>query len=63
MSFEDVIPSLVTMEENATLAVIPTIEEIKEAMFKMDLDSELGFDGFLGMFFQTCWDIVGQNVL
>ncbi|XP_019167707.1 PREDICTED: uncharacterized protein LOC109163418 [Ipomoea nil] len=37
-------------------------EEVKEAVWKLDLDSAAGSDGFSGAFFRSCWDIVEEDV-
>lgn len=58
-----VIPSLVTNAENDWLTVIPSTEEIKNAVFAMDASSAPGPDGFPGCFYQSCWDIVGSDVV
>ncbi|KAF9589386.1 hypothetical protein IFM89_023418 [Coptis chinensis] len=58
----ELIPKLVTDEENANLSEIPTITEIKHAVFNMDANSSPGPDGFQGAFYQTFWDIVGLDV-
>ena len=39
------------------------MEEIREAVFPMDGESEAGPDGFTGRFFTFAWDVVGQDVL
>ncbi|KAL6189533.1 hypothetical protein ACLB2K_040921 [Fragaria x ananassa] len=58
-----VIPSLVTNAENDWLTAIPSTEEIKNAVFAMDASSAPGPDGFPGCFYQSCWDIVGPDVV
>ncbi|KAL6204731.1 hypothetical protein ACLB2K_021998 [Fragaria x ananassa] len=58
-----VIHSLVTNAENDWLTVIPSTEEIKNAVFAMDPSSAPGLDRFPGCFYQSCWDIVGWNVV
>ncbi|KAL6130069.1 hypothetical protein ACLB2K_068450 [Fragaria x ananassa] len=58
-----VIPSLVTNTENDWLIVIPSTEEIKNAVFAMDASSAPGPDGFPGCFYQSYWDIVDLDVV
>ena len=58
-----VIPSLVSMEENAALIAMPLFEDIKNAVFDMNADGAPGPDGFGGPFFQHFWDIVGVDVV
>ncbi|KAL6221415.1 hypothetical protein ACLB2K_009166 [Fragaria x ananassa] len=61
--FCSVIPSLVSTEENIMLTAVPTSEEIKNTVFSMDPASAPGPDGFPGSFYQSCWDIVGSDVI
>ena len=58
-----VIPKLVSDEENAFLVLVPSADEIRDAVFALDPSSAPGPDGFPGSFYQTCWDIVGQDVI
>ncbi|KAE9619300.1 putative RNA-directed DNA polymerase [Lupinus albus] len=57
-----VIPRLVSDSENNMLTIIPTDDEIKSAVFAMNGDGAPGPDGFGGCFYQSFWDIVGQDV-
>ncbi|XP_062014798.1 uncharacterized protein LOC133731445 [Rosa rugosa] len=59
----NVIPSLVTEEENCALTSVPLSEEIWAVVKSMDLDSAPGPDGFSGQFFVSCWEIVGADVI
>ncbi|KAL0329003.1 UNVERIFIED_CONTAM: hypothetical protein Sradi_4887000 [Sesamum radiatum] len=45
------------------LCCLPTIEEVKSAIFDMCPDSATGPDGFSALFYQVCWDIIAQDVL
>lgn len=58
----NIIPSLVTENDNNFLTAIPTDEEIKSCVFSMDPGSALGLDGFNVAFYQSCWHIVGDDV-
>ncbi|KAL6146659.1 hypothetical protein ACLB2K_057337 [Fragaria x ananassa] len=49
--------------ENCCLLAIPSVEEIKNAVFSMNADSAPGPDGYSGHFFQVCWDFVGLDVV
>ncbi|XP_019414319.1 PREDICTED: uncharacterized protein LOC109326106 [Lupinus angustifolius] len=42
--------------------MMPSKEEIRNAVFAMNGDGAPGPDGFGGVFFQTFWDIVGHDV-
>ena len=59
---KDVIPDLVTAEDNCLLVVTPPNEEIRKEIFSLDPNSALGPDGFNGSFFQHCWDIIGSDI-
>ena len=57
-----VIPSLVSDEENSSLIRCPSMDEIKDTVFRMDANSAPGPDGFTGLFYQTFWDVVNLDV-
>ncbi|XP_075107032.1 uncharacterized protein LOC142180014 [Nicotiana tabacum] len=56
------VPSMVTMEHNLYLCKFPTFEEVKKAVFTLSGDSASGPNGFTGLFYQYCWDIVGEDI-
>ncbi|KAL2481397.1 Uncharacterized protein Adt_34363 [Abeliophyllum distichum] len=58
----DIIPRLVSDEDNLQLNRIPTLAEVREAIFSIDPDSVAGPDGFSSHFFQKCWDIISDDV-
>ncbi|OIT03867.1 hypothetical protein A4A49_51456 [Nicotiana attenuata] len=49
-------------DDNNMLKAIPTIHEIKEAVFNMDKDSAPGPDGLSGYFYQSAWDIIRNDL-
>ncbi|XP_070007332.1 uncharacterized protein [Nicotiana sylvestris] len=55
-------------EQLATAAVdfyqeqLPTIEEVRTAVFELSGESASGPDGFIGLFYQTCWDVIGADI-
>ncbi|KAK4382235.1 hypothetical protein Sango_2891400 [Sesamum angolense] len=51
-----------TDEDRRFLCVMPTLEEVREAVFSIDPDSVAGQDGFGAVFFHTCWEIVAEDV-
>ncbi|XP_062020822.1 uncharacterized protein LOC133737235 [Rosa rugosa] len=63
VDFCKVIPSFVSEDDNSVLVSIPTAEEIRHVVFSMDPSSSPGPDGFPGSFYQSCWDIVGNDVI
>ncbi|XP_026410372.1 uncharacterized protein LOC113305566 [Papaver somniferum] len=58
----DVIPSVITAEDQPMLDSIPTIEEIKETIFEMDPDGAPSPDGFSGAFYKNCWEIIQMDL-
>lgn len=58
---DEVIPSLITERINTMLTLLPTEEEIFQAVFSLNKDSAPGPDGFGALFFQTFWDIVKND--
>ncbi|WMV38268.1 hypothetical protein MTR67_031653 [Solanum verrucosum] len=50
-------------EENESPCRQPVIDEVKSAVFNLNGDSASGPDGLTGRFYQTCWHIVGNDVL
>lgn len=54
----DCIPNCKTKDDNVYLSQHPDEEEIKEAVFDMIVTSSAGLDGFNGMLYQKCWDII-----
>ncbi|KAL0295577.1 UNVERIFIED_CONTAM: hypothetical protein Sangu_3194400, partial [Sesamum angustifolium] len=51
-----------TDEDRRFLCVMPTLEEVREAVFNIDPDSVAGPDGFGAVFFHTCWEIIAEDV-
>ncbi|KAF5442830.1 hypothetical protein F2P56_035448, partial [Juglans regia] len=49
--------------DNIDFCKLHSIQEIKETIFSILVDSSLGSDGFGLGFFRSCWDIVGKDVV
>lgn len=63
--FEDLInliDPLVSIECNANLTKQVTLEEVQAVAFQMGPLKAPGSDGFPGIFYQSYWDIVGEDV-
>ncbi|XP_019242008.1 PREDICTED: uncharacterized protein LOC109222052 [Nicotiana attenuata] len=56
------VPSIVTMEQNLELSRLPTIKEVRTTIFELSGESATGPDGFTGLFYQTCWDVIVANI-
>ncbi|XP_070056811.1 uncharacterized protein [Nicotiana tomentosiformis] len=59
----DCIPNCKTKDDNVYLSQHPDEEEIKEAVFDMIVTSSAGLDGFNGMLYQKCWDIIKDDTV
>ncbi|XXG73650.1 hypothetical protein AAC387_Pa07g2532 [Persea americana] len=53
----------VSTDQNELLIAIPSPQEIKEAIFQLKRNSSPGPDRFPGIFFTSCWQIVGPQVI
>ena len=53
----------VSQEDNELMHRLPTLEELKEVVFSMPMDSASGPDGFGAGFYQGCWDIIHEDLL
>ena len=53
----------VTLEQNAELCKLPTMEELHIVVKGLKADSAPGPDGFTGKFFQVAWDIIKSDLL
>ncbi|XP_058775611.1 uncharacterized protein LOC131649884 [Vicia villosa] len=60
---DEVIPDLVNADMNRFLTSIPSEEEIKNAVFKLNKDGAPGPDGFGGIFYHTYWSIIKKEVI
>ncbi|XP_019432655.1 PREDICTED: uncharacterized protein LOC109339640 [Lupinus angustifolius] len=58
----DMIPRLVTDDDNSMLTQLPLHNEIKAAVFALNREGAPGPDGFSGCFFQNLWDIINIEV-
>ncbi|XP_060190609.1 uncharacterized protein LOC132619859 [Lycium barbarum] len=56
------IQELISGEDNKLLAEQPTMEEVKKAVFELNGDSACGPDGFSGIYYQKCWEVVKDDV-
>ncbi|XP_060170583.1 uncharacterized protein LOC132601519 [Lycium barbarum] len=58
----DNVPNLIDQQTNIELCKMPSLEEIKQAVFNLNGTSASGLDGFSGKFYQSCWNIIGADV-
>lgn len=59
---EQVISPAVSLEDNIMLTNPPSLEEVKNAVFSMNVNGAPGPDGFGAFFYQRFWDVVGHDV-
>jgi len=59
---EEVIPELITNRINNMLTMLPSNDEISNAVFSLNKHSAPGPDGFGALFFQNCWEIIKHDV-
>jgi hypothetical protein len=59
---EEAIPKLITYDINALLTPLPSIQEIKAAVYALNKDSAPGPDGFGAFFFHHYWDTVKTDL-
>ncbi|KAL0393384.1 UNVERIFIED_CONTAM: hypothetical protein Sradi_2561200 [Sesamum radiatum] len=56
------VPNLLSEEDLQHLIIIPKLEEVKAVVFDMCPDSTAGPDGFTSHFYQSCWDIIANDL-
>ncbi|XP_026400167.1 uncharacterized protein LOC113296042 [Papaver somniferum] len=59
----DVIPKVLTDEDNVFLDAIPSQDEIKNAVLGMNADSAPRPDGFPGSLYKFAWEIIGMELV
>jgi len=59
---EEVIPELIDETSNNLMTMIPSEDEVKNAVFNLNQKGAPGLDGFGACFFQTYWEIVKKDV-
>ncbi|WMV27386.1 hypothetical protein MTR67_020771 [Solanum verrucosum] len=56
------LPCVINEEDNNIPDALPTMTELKEAVFSLSADSAPGPDGLTGTFYQKCWDIISIDL-
>ena len=62
-SLFDFVPSLVTVGDDVNLCRKPDMDEVRQVVFSINLDSASGPDGFCSKFYQYYWDIISNDLL
>lgn len=55
-------PKIITAKQNQQMTSPPTQEEVKNIVFNMSKGNASGSDGYSGVFFQECWDIIKGDI-
>ncbi|XP_047257567.1 uncharacterized protein LOC124889640 [Capsicum annuum] len=58
----DLLPTVVTDEQNTGIIKVPTLEEAKVALMGMNRNSIGGPNGMTGSFFQDSWEIIATDL-
>lgn len=59
----DNIAEEINEEKNEALLRAPDEIEVKEAIFALSGENASGLDGFTGIFYQTCWKIIKNDLI
>lgn len=57
------IPKLVIREDNVLFMALPTLDEIKDAIFSMPDDSAPCLDGYIPSFYKACMYTITPDML
>ncbi|XP_026410979.1 uncharacterized protein LOC113306234 [Papaver somniferum] len=52
----------ILVAESAYMDAIPSLEEVRVAVFDLGADSAPGPNGFTGSFYRQCWDIISRDL-
>ena len=56
------IESCVSDDDNNMINIIPSLQEVYDIDFSIDVNSSPWFDGLSGMFNHNCWNIISTDV-
>ncbi|XP_059073104.1 uncharacterized protein LOC131873940 [Cryptomeria japonica] len=62
-SFVDVVPSLVSFDDNKMLMSPFMVTKVKQVIFSMGPDKAPGPNGYTTLFFQKSWDFLGNDIV
>ncbi|XP_026396785.1 uncharacterized protein LOC113291471 [Papaver somniferum] len=62
-SIFDVVPHILTEDDNCFLEQTPDVDEIKTTVFELNQDGAPGPNGFIGVFYRATWDIISYNLV
>lgn len=55
--------NLISTEDNTSLLRSVELSEVRAAVWRIDPDSALGVDEFLGRFYKSCWEAISTVLL
>ncbi|XP_026459126.1 uncharacterized protein LOC113359759 [Papaver somniferum] len=58
----DYLHTNISSTESASMDVVPSLDDIKEAVFDLGADSDPGPDGFPGSIYRHCWNIISEDL-
>ncbi|XP_040990961.1 uncharacterized protein LOC121238187 [Juglans microcarpa x Juglans regia] len=62
-NLNDLVSPIITNKENLAIGRAPTIEDVKDALFTIPIESSLRLDTFGSDFFRDCWGLVKDDLL
>ncbi|XP_035541463.1 uncharacterized protein LOC118344555 [Juglans regia] len=62
-NLNNLVSPIMTNEENMAIGRDPTIEDVKDALFTIPIESSPGPNGFGSDFFTVCWGLVKDDLL
>lgn len=60
---EECIPTIVSSSHIVKLIKLSDVAEIKNCVFTMNPEGAAGPDGFSGLFYTSCWDIINADLV
>lgn len=57
------IPQSIIQEENEEMTKLPDQAKVTQVVFQLNGLSVVGSNGFSGLFFQNCWDLLQKTLL
>lgn len=63
LSLPRAITPTISEEDNLSFLAIPTVAEIKQALFAIGGDKAPGPDGYNALFYQTFWSLLGPDII
>ena len=59
---KDIVPNLVSDNENSALVAVPNDSEFRKVVFSLDPNSTPGPNEIDDSFYHHCWDIIGLDI-